>query len=366
MDIYDTYYMLAAIDEIPLEHKFAKERYFPTNEALDVFSTTKVLADYRERGMKRAPFVLPRIGSLAVGRDGFSTASLEPAYIGVSMPLTTDQLKKRGFGESLLSTRTPEERAKILQMSDMQELSNMISRTEEYMAYQTILGNGCTMRHETDKTDVYEDVPCYFYDYKNESNPAEYTPKKKWSHSTKDTTGVITKGAWYTDVCNMLKMLTRHGRAATEIVLAYDVGEFFMDDPWVLEMLDNRRVEMGGIAPEELTPDVTQLGRFNFNGRLLNILVDDGTYEDENGTDQHYLPEGSVIITSPACGRCLYGAHTQMEMDGELHTYTGTRIPQHIFTIKPPVSETQVVARPLMVPNRPNPWVVAKNVLTLA
>ena len=68
-------------------------------------------------------------------------------------------------------------------------------------------------------------------------------------------------------------------------------------------------------------------------------------------------------MISPNCGRGLYGAVTQMENDGEFHTYAGMRVPQHIFTVRPPAKETQLTARPLFVPNRPNPWRVAKNVL---
>jgi len=356
MNIYDTYYMLAAVKEMPLEHTFYKSRYFPTNEVLDVFGTTKVLADYKKQTNKNAPFVLPRIGSLPVGREGFSTYELEPAYIGVSMPLTFDQLRKRGFGESLLSEMTPEDRARLLQMSDMQELSAMISRTEELMACETMLNNGCTMRHETDKADVYEDVNVKFYD--GDANPAAFTPASTWANSTSAT----KKGNWYNDICAMVKKLTSRGLPATEVIVANDVGSFLMDDPWLQAMLDNRRIEMGGIEPTELTPYVTKIGRFNFNGRVLDILVNDGTF-DKDGVDTPYLAAGSVIVTAPGCGRGLYGAHTQVEKDEQWHTYAGMRIPQHIATIKPPATETQVVARPLMVPNRPNPWIAAKKVL---
>ena len=123
MNIYETIWMLAAIEELPLEHTFFKSRYFPTDDMMDVFNTSKVLADYREGKRKKAPFVVPRIGSLPVGREGFKTYELEPAYIGLSMPLTIDQLNKRGFGESIMSGMTPEERAKHLQLHDMEELS---------------------------------------------------------------------------------------------------------------------------------------------------------------------------------------------------------------------------------------------------
>ena len=162
MNIYETIWMLAAIEELPLEHTFFKSRYFPTDDMMDVFNTSKVLADYREGKRKKAPFVVPRIGSLPVGREGFKTYELEPAYIGLSMPLTIDQLQKRGFGESIMSGMTPEERAKHLQLHDMEELSARISRTEEWMACQTMLNNGCVMRHETDVEGVYEDVEVKF------------------------------------------------------------------------------------------------------------------------------------------------------------------------------------------------------------
>ena len=76
-----------------------------------------------------------------------------------------------------------------------------------------------------------------------------------------------------------------------------------------------------------------------------------------------YLDADSVIVTAPACGKGLYGAITQLETDGEYHTYAGKRVPQHLFTIKPPVKETQVAASPLMVPKRKNPWCAAKKVL---
>lgn len=361
MNIHDTLYMLAAIEELPLEHTFFKDRYFPTDDVMDVFNTSKVLADYREGSRKKAPFVMPRIGSLPVGREGFSTFELEPAYIGLSMPLTLDQLKKRGFGESLMSGMTPEERARQMQIRDMAELSARISRTEEFMACQTMLNNGITMRHETDQKDVYEDVPCYFYDEK--ANPAEFKPAAAWKHSTIDTKGNVVVGNWYEDIYQMVAFLKRKGRPATDLLVSGDVGSFLMEDPWVIRMLDNRRVEMGRIAPTELTEYVTHLGAFNFKGRVLDILICEGTYEDEGGKDVEYLEGGSAIITAPACGKGLYGAVTQMEPDGEYHTYAGKRVPRHLFDLKAQTKETQVAASPLMVPKRKNPWCAAKKVL---
>lgn len=359
LNIYGTYFMLAAVEELPLEHNFFKDRYFPTDDTMDVFNSNAVLADYKENGKKIAPFVLPRIGAIPGTRDGFSTATLEPANIAVSMPLTLDQVKKRGFGESLLSTIKPEERAIHFLVKDLDDLSKMISRSEELFSVNTILNNGSVMRHYTDNREKYVDVGVKFYE--GENNPTLFTPAEPWTHSM-FVNGSWKPGSWYKDICAMVSSMTQTGRSAREIVVAPDVSDFLMNDGWILSMLDNRRAEMGRIEPSELTEFVYQLGSFNFNGRVLPILVSTGTYE-ENGIDKPYIPGGTVIVIAPNVGRGLYGAVTQIEMDGEWHTHAGKRIPNHYFSVRPPVKETQMSCCPLFVPNRPNSWRVAKKVL---
>ena len=361
MNIYNTHYMLAAVREMTPEHTFFKQRYFPTNTTMDVFGSSKVLIDYKqESARKRAPFVLPRIGSVSIGREGFSTYDLEPANISISMPLTLDHLRNRGFGESLMSEMTPEQRARMFLVSDLAELESRIARTEEWLAVQTMLNNGCVMRHQGEREDIFEDIPVTFYD--GDDNPALFTPAAPWTHTKENADGTMTIGSWYYDVVKMSKMLTRRGLPARELLVASDVGEFLLEDLWIQKMMDNRRMEFGQIAPTELTEYVTQLGTFNFMGRNLTIIISDGTFEDDNGNDVPYIDDGSVIVTAPDCGKGLYGGVTQLENDGEFHTYAGTRVPQHIFTIKPPAKETQLTARPLFVPKRKSPWTVAKKV----
>lgn len=362
MDIYSTYYMLAAVEELPIEHTFFRSRYFPTDNAMDVFGTSRVLADFREGTQKKAPFVIPRLGALPVGRDGFSTYELEPANISISMPLTIDQLTRRNFGESIMSTATPADRARRLLVGDLATLSAMISRSEELLAVQTILDNGAVMRHQTENPDIYEDIGVHFYD--GESNPALFTPANNWTHSSKSGE-TWTIGNWYSDMCAMVARLTKKGRPVREFVVSPDVADFLLADGWVQSVLDNRRMEMGGIEPSALDEFTYVLGTLNFKGRKLPIIVNDGTYENDAGQDTAFLPNGTVIATAPGCGRGLYGAHTRMTENGEWETIAGKRIPDHIFTRRPPANEVELTARPLFAPNRANPWCVAKNI-TLA
>lgn len=259
-----------------------------------------------------------------------------------------------------MSTATPEMRARRLLMGDLSDLSARVSRTEERLSCDTMLDNGCIMRHQTDDPEIYEDVPVQFYDGKN--NPALFTPAAVWEHGKDEH----TPGNWYHDIIQMIKMLTRRGKPATDLVVANDVGNFLMEDPWIQYMMDNRRAEYGAINPTELTEYVTSLGRFNFGGRKLEIFVNDGTFEDMTGKDTPFLEEGSAIVTAPNCGKGLYGAVTQKQMDNQWHTHAGTRVPNYLSTIIPPADETVVSSRPLLVPKTVSPWTSTKKVFDVA
>ena len=277
MNIYDTLYMMTALEELKPEPTFFKSRYFPTDIEIDVFNTSKVLADYKESDRKAAPFVLPRIGALPVGRGGFSTFELEPGNISISKPLTSAQLMKRGFGESILSTATPEERATRLLMCDLSDLSARISRTEEHLACETMLNNGCIMRHQSDDPDIYEDVPVKFYE--GEDNPALFTPQEAWQHSPNEH----TPGNWYWDIVEMIKMLTKRGRPATDLLLSNDVGNFLMEDPWGL-VLDGGLPAgdlSGGVA--DLIPGVGEHAAPNAVGRIVQCFSSSGELFDGPG-----------------------------------------------------------------------------------
>jgi len=277
---------------------------------------------------------------------------LEPPNISIKRALTIDNLKSRGFGEALNSTMTPADREQQILLNDLRELSDRITLREEWMAVNTILNNGCIMKHITDREDVaFEEIEARYYE--GEDNPAEYTPASPWTEGDP---------SWMLDVRAMVKALTSRGLPATDLVMSADVGDFIENDEWVKERLDNRRMEYGELAPVELPDGTTFLGRLNFGGKLLNLLVSEETYEDDAGANVLYLPEGSVIVTAPDCGRTIYGGVTQMEADNSFHTVAGPRVPKFDADKKHDTKEVRLTAKPLKAPKRMNPWQVARNV----
>lgn len=363
MNIYNPIYMLAVAEELGRAPKFLRDRYFKTDDTLDVFGTADVLADVRKHSNRAAPFVIPRIGPLPVGRGGFETWELKPANISISRPVTYDDLINRRFGESIMSKATPADRAKRLQAEDIKDLDAMISVREELMCAMTLLDNGGVMRHQGTNAEEYEDVPVKFYD--GDSNPASFTPADAWTHSTKSGE-TWTMGSWYADLKSMVAFLTNRGRPATDILVSPDVGEFLMNDGWIHSVLDNRRMELGDANPGVTSDEAVTIMHLVINGRRMNIIEYSGVYEDASGTETAIIPDGSVIVTAPDVGKGLYGAVTYVKKTGDTGkwvTTAGKRVPQYFVNDRPSSTEIALSAAPLFVPKTINPWCSAKNVL---
>lgn len=352
-NFYDTHTLLMAVQQLAPAATFLRDRYFPTNDASDIFATEDVLVEYRDGVRKLAPFVAPRKGGVTILRKGYTMERYTPPFVAPRRTLTLDELRKRGFGEALYSQLTPEQRQQVLIVRDADELGDLITNREEAMAAETMLTNGCIMKHIADDADKSDEMEIRFYS--EGANPATYTPTIKW-----DAEGAKIRA----DLGAMARMLTRRGLRAADLVCSPDVADAIVEDPDIKEMLDNRRYELGSVAPEELAPGSAIMARLNINGRIISVISYDETYTDDDGNDQLYIPSGKCILTAPAAGRTCYGAVSQVEQaDGEFHTYAGRRVPKYVSSAEGNTRTLTISSRPLLIPNNKNPWIVA-DVLT--
>lgn len=349
-DIYSTHTLIAAVEQIAPLHTFLRDRYFPTNDASDIFSTDDVLVEYRDGSKKLAPFVAPRKGGVTMLRNGSHLERFTPPFIAPRRPITIDDLKKRGFGEALFTKLTPQQREGALLMRDADEMGQMISRREEKMAAETMLTNGCIMKHITDDINKPEDKEIRFYS--EASNPAIYTPTVNWNAS----------GAHIIDDMDaMAALLTSRGLPATDLLVAPDVAKTILRDPEIKELLDLRNYNIGGVDPAALPTGATRVARLNINGRMIDVISYEDTYEDDDGAIKQYLPAGYAVMTAPAAGRTLYGAVTQIEQaDGQTHTYAARRVPKYLADANNNTRSLTLTACPLLIPNNKNPWISAK------
>ncbi len=170
IDVFDTYYLAGMAEEIVPETTFFRDRYFGDT---DEFTTDKVLVEFKNGDRKMAPFVDPNAGDIPVARNGYQLLEFKPPMIAPSRPLTLDDLQKRGFGEALYSGSTLAERARALQVRDMEERTSRITRREEWMAAQTMINNKVTVQEYIDAATQRQAFDIYFYD-SNGSNSTAY------------------------------------------------------------------------------------------------------------------------------------------------------------------------------------------------
>lgn len=354
ISVFNTYYMAGMIQETVLPQSFFRDRYFPTNAGTDIFAADKVLVEYRDGDRKMAPFVVRRAGDIPISRAGYEIHEFEPPYIAPSRLLTLDDLQKCGFGEALFSGSSPADRARALQVQDLADLSRRIQRREEWMAVQTMINNGCTMTAYIDNDTAGETYDVMYYDA-GSSNPAVYTVANKWDAAGGDFLG---------DVAAMAGDLLDRGLPAADLIVGAAVGQFIQTDEKLARLLDNRRMEYGQIAPRMTSyPGVAWLGRLNFGGVDLDIYVVRETVVDEHGATQRLFPETSAMVTAPDCGHMMYGQVSQIEDDGEFHTFAMPRVPKFTVDKEHDIRKLRVASRPLAAPKQKAPWVYAADVV---
>ncbi|MDO5574430.1 MAG: major capsid protein [bacterium] len=346
INIYQTQTMMAALQLLPPKPTFLRDRYFPTTPN-DIFVTEDVLVEYKDEAQRiLAPCVVPYKGGIAVARDGYKTERYTPANVAPERVLTIVNLQKKQFGETLFSQKTPAMREAALLAQDMIDLNDMIDAREEYMAAQTLLNNGYTMKHYADKYggDSYEEFKMQFYD--EQTNPAVYVPSKNWS---------ISSTSMIQDMAAMARQLKRRGLAASDLVVASDVADVMINNVYIQKLLDNRRLNIVNINPTQLPNGATSIGVINVNGTMIELISYDAQYQDESKVTRDMIPSGKIVLTAPGCGRTLYGAVTQIEQsDGEFHTYASNRVPHVITDAKNSIKTLTQNAKPLTVPNFKN------------
>ena len=93
-NFYDTHTLLMAVQQLTPAATFLRDRYFPTNDASDIFATDDVLVEFRDGSKKLAPFVAPRKGGVTVLRAGYNMERYTPPFVAPRRVLTLDELKE--------------------------------------------------------------------------------------------------------------------------------------------------------------------------------------------------------------------------------------------------------------------------------
>ena len=359
VNILDTYYMAGLWEGLSPVPTFFRDRYFPTG-AGDIYAADKVLVEYKDGDNAMAPFMVEGADPINVKREGYEIHEYSPTYVSQSRDLTADQLKKRGFGEAILSKSTEEERAAKLVSEDLALLERRFSRTEEFLCSQTMINNGITIQEHLDETHT-RTAELKFYD------PAKGN----------DGVYIITQwgaGTTFADVCAdieaMCDALSERSLPAVDLVIGRKVRDFLLSMSDFRDLVNKQSgiiVAEGGIRQTlSQYQGVTFLGTINFNGYELNVIVANEQYSAVSGGSvvrTNYFPATSMMVAAPAAGHLMYAHIVHMDEDGEIETITGKRVPDLFVDRKKKKREIILESRPLAAPQNYSPWIYAAGVV---
>ena len=350
IDIYSTYRLIQLMRGVNEPVSFLRGRYAPTNETVDVFDSEKVLAEIKDGDRRLAPFVASYNPSVNMSRPGQRMVEYAPPTIAPSRPITIDDVKKRGFGEALLPDTTPEERAKLMAMTDLEDLSNAIDRRIETIVADVLVNNGCILKPVGDNLEARDEDKILFYE--GEENPAKGSFEADWDQPDADIIG---------DLGTMVAQLIEQGNRAEDFICSPAVSDCILANEEVQRRLDIRNYHVGEAAPRIEGEGAALEAVLNIHGHNINIISYYKTYTGDDGKEHTYLPAGYGVMTAPNALHTLYGSVTQVEQaDGEFHTYKGRAIPKFTWDSDGNVRKLTLTSRPLVIPREVNPMVSAK------
>jgi hypothetical protein len=336
INIYSTRTLLKAVALMKPTHTFFRDTFFGKTET---FLTEVVDFDVKKGKRKMAPFVAPRKGGVVMDRQGFKTETLRAPKIAPERILTIDDVNKRGLGEDIYSSRTPEERAREVLATDMIELDDFITRREEWMCREILLNGKVTMTGEG-----FEQVLDY-----NFTNKESLAGQALWTDYT-NSNPIADLKRW------RLSVIQKTGKAPNIAVFASDVVDTFINHPIVKDLLNTLRLNVGVIEPSVQSDAITFIGKLPSLG--LEIYSYDEWYLDDNDVEQPMVPNGTVILASRDMNKRLYGAVTQIE-SGNFVTIEGERVPKSWVDEDNEVRKLRMTSRPLPAPDDVDSWYVA-------
>lgn len=338
VDLYTPRTLAEVVKTTPPVRTFLRDRFF-TN--VKTFPTKRVDIDIVKGNRKMAAFIHPMVGGEIVQAEGYETKSYAPPLINPATISTADQLLERLPGEDMYSGKTPADRAAEKLIEEYNQLNDMTTRREEWMAAQVLTTGQLKVKGKG--VDEVIDFGL--------TNKITLASTKKWGASAADIWGNLK---------DWKQQVSRNGFAnANMVIMGKAAADAFMADATVAKMLDNRRIEIGAIKPEEMEGGLTYYGHLNLPG--VDIYGYDEVYlDDETGETKPLIPDNVVLmIPSAASFMRAYGLCTYLDDAGAWHRAETDRLLRTYVEHRPDRRFIELQTHPLLIPDKIDSWFAA-------
>lgn len=309
---YQTKTLLAPFEAGPVVQTFLRDTFFAGRE----FPPTNLVEfDFRRGRRKMAPFIAPIIGGKVMEREGFETRFFKAPRIAPVRNLRIPDLEPRMFGETIYSGRTPADRAADLLAEDAIFCDEAITRREEWMCREVLVNGKLVITADHG----YQLSIDFMESSKGPVDNHEAPINGTWDDPAVSTPLEDLEAA-------RLNTIAASGIAPNVALFGSAAKQAFIDNESVQKMLDNRRYELGMVAPVIVSDSVVKFATVPG----LECYSYAEYFEDDAGVLFPMLPENLVMLLSTNVqNKIVYGAFTQLEdaKTARYVTYQTARIP---------------------------------------
>lgn len=225
-----------------------------------------------------SPFVSPLDEATRVKLSPYTTTTIVPPYIKEQGVITPKDLQTREIGSTIYDTpgaygsRAEKKLGEILK-----ELERRFQTTEEVMIAQALTTGVIVVKGPNVDAKITVGIP--------PSHKVTLAGQAAWSdHANCDIAAnfrawkrVIEEDSGYTP------------RVA---VIGWKVADEIYASEKLAKLLDNRRIELGIIKPDQLPDGVDYLGMLE----NVDVYVYNSTYKDQAGVKQYFMPPHKVLL----------------------------------------------------------------------
>lgn len=345
----DTRVLLGAFERVHKPGRLLTDTFFSDEKT---FTTEYVDIEYREKGRKMAPFVVPGGAGVNITRAGSVMRTYKAPLMKPQMPITPYDVAARGFGESITSTKTPEERAIEMRADDMLTLGDTILRRQEWMAAQLLVNGGYDIEGYADDGNTTK-IDTLSFDSWASDHKLVLSGTDAWDQTTATPYDVLVQMSH--------KIAKDADEVPTVAICSASTARLLLNNAQIKElmMIPNRdTAALLAIQPQIVSNDVRRVGYID--GLNLDIYEYASGYDNEAGEFVPYIPDNTLIMGIKGFGHRLYGAVTQLESDGKFHTYEGRMVPKVINDMAKDTSTMTMSCRCIFVPTTISDWMTVK------
>lgn len=346
IDMKDTLTLMQAMERIKPPSSFLTDTFFPN--VPPAAPTTKIAVEYRKKGRSLAPFISRGTKGANMKRAGSKIAIYEPPMMGPRTIVDPEQLMERGFGESIISSTTPAQRAAQMQANDLADLQAAIVNRKNKMAADLLINGKCAIEGWADDgtTELLDTIE-FDWDQK-------ITPSMHW-----DQAGAKI----YSDIKNASETIQENaGLIPTVMVCGKNIENYILGNDELMKWLaipTAANLQLANLAPQYISPQVRYIGRIM--GLNLDVYAYTETYTNDAGVATPFIGADDVILGVPGRGRQLHGAVTLLDDAGTGYvTYSGIYVPYYSGNKDTQELALTVYSRCVMAPEFVDDWAVIK------